>query len=73
MLDTDPGQKRGQNMAEQKPQRRIEEVAPGLVRLVDGDTYIYLSTGSADLLADKYSLPRVSTLRSEAAARQAAQ
>ncbi len=47
-------------MAEQKQQRHIEEVAPGLVRLVDGDTYVYLSTSSADLLAAKYSLPRVS-------------
>ena len=48
-------------MAEQKQQRRIEEVAPGLVRLVDGDTYVYVSTSSADLLADKYSLPRVNS------------
>lgn len=45
-------------MAEQQ-QRRIEEVAPGLIRLAEGDTYVYLSRGSADLLADKYSLPRV--------------
>ena len=60
-------------MAEQKQQRRIEEVAPGLVRLVDGDTYVYLSTSSADLLADKYSLPRLSTLRAaNARASQAA-
>lgn len=56
-------------MAAEKPQRRIEEVAPGLVRLVDGDTYIYLSTTRADLLADKYSLPRVSTWKSEPRAR----
>lgn len=47
-------------MAEQQQrQRRIEEVAPGLVRLVDGDTYVYLSGRSADVLADKYSLPRL--------------
>jgi hypothetical protein len=56
-------------MAELKQQRRIEEVAPGLVRLVDGDTYVYLSTASADVLADKYSLPRVSSLRSDSSAR----
>lgn len=55
-------------MAELK-QRRIEEVAPGLVRLVDGDTYVYLSTTSADLLADKYSLPRVSSSRQDSSAR----
>lgn len=59
-------------MAEQKQQRRIEEVAPGLVRLVDGDTYVYISTSSADLLADKYSLPRVNT-RTDTSARLTSQ
>ncbi len=33
-------------MAEEKQQRRVEEVAPGLVRIVDGTTYVYLSSGS---------------------------
>lgn len=39
-------------MAQQKQPRRVEEVAPGLVRIVDGSTYVYLSSGSADYLAD---------------------
>lgn len=53
-------------MPDQNPQRRLEEVAPGLVRIVDGSTYVYISASSADLLADKYSLTRLSTLRGEA-------
>jgi hypothetical protein len=51
--------KRVKVMAEQQPQRRIEEVAPGLIRMVDGSSYVYLSSRSAEVLADKYHLPRV--------------
>jgi hypothetical protein len=58
-------------MAEQ--QRRIEEVAPGLVRMVDGDTYVYLSSSSAELLADKWAVSRAHSLRGDATVRSASQ
>ncbi len=54
-------------MAELKQLRRVEEVAPGLVRIVDGDTYVYLSSSSADLLADKWNFARTNALRSDVA------
>ncbi len=56
-------------MAELKQPRRVEEVAPGLVRIVDGETYVYLSTSSAELLADKWTLSGAGSLRGDASAR----
>lgn len=60
-------------MAELKQPRRVEEVAPGLVRIVDGDTYVYLSSSSADLLADKWNFARANALRSDAGPRSMSQ
>ena len=60
-------------MAELKQPRRVEEVAPGLVRIVDGDTYVYLSSSSAELLADKWTLARASSLRNDTTARSMSQ
>jgi hypothetical protein len=59
-------------MAEKQP-RRVEEVAPGLVRIVDGDTYVYLSSASADLLTDKWTLARANSMRVDASARSMSQ
>jgi hypothetical protein len=60
-------------MAELKQPRRVEEVAPGLVRLVDGDTYVYLSASNAEMLADKWKFARANPLRGDASARAMAQ